>query len=75
MSGGTHEIFLSDIFDNLVPKLSMKRLARSLACQENMEYGRVCCVCGYHVYRDIWGAAVGEVLTSERQLQNTTDRQ
>ena len=32
------------------------------------------CVRGYHVYRAIWAAAVGEVLECKRELRNTTDR-
>ena len=35
---------------------------------------RACCVRGYHVYCEIWEAAVGEVLVCEREPQNTMDR-
>ena len=38
------------------------------------EYERDCCVRGYHVYHEIWEAAVGEVLACERQLRNAADR-
>ena len=31
------------------------------------EYGRALCVRGYHVYREIWEAAVGKVLICERE--------
>ena len=36
--------------------------------RENLscEYGRALCVRGYHVYREIWEAAVGLVLICER---------
>ena len=33
-----------------------------------------CCVRGYHVYRDIWEAAVGEVLMCHREPTNSSDR-
>ena len=39
--------------------------------KESMEeYGRDCCVRGYHVYQEIWEAAVGEVLVCEREPRN-----
>ena len=31
---------------------------------------RSCCIRGYHVYKDIWAAAVGEVLVCEREHHN-----
>ena len=37
------------------------------------EYGRALCVRGYHVYREIWEAAVGEVLICEREPRNAKD--
>ena len=33
----------------------------------------VCCVRGYHVYKDIWAAAIGEVLACSRELTNVTE--
>ena len=39
-----------------------------------MELKRPCSICGYHVYRDIWEAATGEVLSCEREPWNTNDR-
>ena len=32
-----------------------------------MELLRVSCIRGYHVYTDIWDAAIGEVLVCERE--------
>ena len=32
------------------------------------------CVRGYHVYKDIWEAAIGEELPRERETSNTKDR-
>ena len=32
------------------------------------------CVRGYHVYKDIWEAAIGEELPCERETRNTNDR-
>ena len=34
------------------------------------EFVRVCCIRGYHVYRDVWEAAVGEGLACEREPRN-----
>ena len=31
------------------------------------------CVCGYHVYKDIWEARVGEELSCEREIGNSMD--
>ena len=30
-----------------------------------------CCVRGYHVYKDLWAAAFGEVLVCNREPTNT----
>ena len=38
------------------------------------ELERVCCVCGYHVYKEIWEATTGEILICERGLHNRRDR-
>ena len=38
------------------------------------EYEVSCCVRGFHVYQQIWAAAVGEVLTCEREPTNEKDR-
>ena len=38
------------------------------------ELERVCCIRGYHVYKEIWEAATGEVLICERELHNSRDR-
>ena len=35
---------------------------------------RSCCVRGYHIYRTIWQAAVGEVLTCKREYNSDRDR-
>ena len=40
-----------------------------MACEKEM----VCCVIGYHVYKDIWAAAIGEVLVCSRELTNVTE--
>ena len=44
----------------------------STYCME--EHGRDCCVRGYHVYQEIWEAAVSEVLVCEREPRNVEDR-
>ena len=33
-----------------------------------------CCVRGYHIYKDIWAAAIGEVLVYSREPTNVGDR-
>ena len=38
------------------------------------EYGQDWCIRGYHVYREIWEAATGEVLVCEREPRNARDR-
>ena len=35
---------------------------------------RRCCVQGYHVYKDVWEAAVGEVLIREQEPDSASDR-
>ena len=38
------------------------------------EFERTCCIRGYHVYREIWEAAVGEELMCAREPHNSHDR-
>ena len=38
------------------------------------ELSGVSCIRGYHVYKDIWDAAIGEVLVCEREPRNVEDR-
>ena len=38
------------------------------------EFERVCCISGYHVYKEIWEAATEEILICERELHNGPDR-
>ena len=38
------------------------------------ELERVCCIRGYHVYKEIWEVAAGEVLVCEREPHNALDR-
>ena len=40
--------------------------AKQMACEKEM----ACCVRGYHVYKDIWAAAIGEVLVCSRKPTN-----
>ena len=35
---------------------------------------RSCCIRGYHVYKEVWEASVGETLTYEREPGNAADR-
>ena len=40
--------------------------AEEMACEKEM----ACCVRGYHVYKDMWAAAIGEVLVCSREPTN-----
>ena len=42
--------------------------------ERTVEYAMDSCVRGYHVYKEIWEAVVGERLISERELENQMDR-
>ena len=39
-----------------------------------MELIILSCICGYHVYGEIWIAVLGEQLFSEREIGNVVDR-
>ena len=32
------------------------------------------CICGYHIYKDIWSSTVSEYLICEKETMNLTDR-
>ena len=50
-------------------------LERSRACMHAMEeFGRDCCIRGYHVYKETWRAAIGEELECDREPGNSCDR-
>ena len=34
------------------------------------EIESVCCICGHHIFKETWEAAVGEVLSYEREAHN-----
>ena len=38
------------------------------------EFQRPCCIRGYHIYQEVWTAAVGEELICERETHNSHDR-
>ena len=38
------------------------------------EFGRDCCIRGYHVYKETWRAAIGEELECDREPGNSCDR-
>ena len=38
------------------------------------EFGRDCCIRGYHVYKKIWREAIGEELECNREPENSCDR-
>ena len=37
-------------------------------------FSRLSCIRGYHIYKDVWEAAVGEVLACLREPDNDADR-
>ena len=37
------------------------------------EFERSCCIRGYHIYQEVWTAAVGEELVCEREPHNSQD--
>ena len=39
-----------------------------------MELHQDSCICGYHVYDEMWTVVLGEVLITERELLNMADR-
>ena len=49
-----------------------ERTERVTAMEEFFE--RNCCTRGYHIYKEVWGAAVGESLVYEREPENASDR-
>ena len=58
-----YEIFkTSDFFHTCVAARFMEELSR------------LSCVRGYHVYQSVWDAAIGEILTCEREPSNSQDR-
>ena len=66
------------IHENISPTKILSS-ARSFVCEypgknKKMEYQKASCVRGYHVYRDIWEAVIGEVLQCERERTNAEDR-
>ena len=45
------------------------------ACISWMEaFERDCCIRGYHVYKEIWQAAIGEELECDKEPDNSCDR-
>jgi len=44
--------------------LSKRGKAQSMC----MEFGRDCCIYGYHVYKEIWQAPIGEELECDQEL-------
>ena len=53
---------------------SRSRFERSAAAHGMEEFRSVCCIRGYHVYKEILETAVGEVLLCTREPHNALDR-
>ena len=56
--------FTSRMWWALIEKIAPR--AEVMACEKEM----ACCVRGYHVYKDMWAAAIGEVLVCSREPTN-----
>ena len=49
-------------------------VSRRVTCQKSMEtFQKESCVRGYHIYRELWDAVVGEELECQREHGNATD--
>ena len=49
-------------------------VSRRVTCQKSMEtFQKESCVRGYHIYRELWDAVVGEELECQRERGNATD--
>ena len=48
----------------LIEEIALR--AEEMACEKEM----ACCVRGYHIYKHIWTAAIGEVLVCSREPTN-----
>ena len=40
---------------------------------EACAFGSDCCICGYHVHKNIWQASMGEKLECDREPDNSCD--
>ena len=56
--------FTSHMWRALIEEIALR--AEEMACEKKM----ACCVSGYHVYKDTWAAAIGEVLACSREPTN-----
>ena len=56
--------FTSCVWWALIEEIALR--AEEMAFEKEM----ACCVRGYHVYKDIWAAAFGEVLVCSREPTN-----
>ena len=48
----------------------IEKIAEEMAGEKKL----ACCIKGYHVYKDTWAAAFGEVLVCSREPTNAADR-
>ena len=56
--------FTSHVWWALIEEIAPR--AKEMACENEM----ACCVRGYHVYKDMWAVAIGEVLACSREPTN-----
>ena len=56
--------FTSRVWWTLIEETTPR--AEEMVCEKEM----ACCVRGYHVYKDTWAAAIGEVFACSREPTN-----
>ena len=57
-----------------ITKFKTAKILKNARCRRMAaELERECCIRGYHIYRAIWHAAVGETLLCAREPTNNSD--
>ena len=56
--------------ENIINKIVHARRGHPAA---QVSYTVDSCIRGYHVYKDIWTAPLGEILTCQNEFENPTD--
>ena len=54
------------LIEEIAPRVKEVACEKEMTCEKEM----ACCVSGYHVYKDIWAAAIGEVHACSREPTN-----
>ena len=59
---------------HVITKIKHTKFKQKNITSMSSEAGGDVCVCGYHIYEDIWNAMVGKVLVCEKEPNNSQDR-